>query len=72
MKLKITFFAVLFAIVGLQAQSPVGIWKTVDDNTGEAKSHVEIYEEGGKIHGKLVKLLQKDPSTKKISHYWDW
>ncbi|HHS95446.1 MAG TPA: DUF2147 domain-containing protein, partial [Phaeodactylibacter sp.] len=28
----------------LSAQStPIGVWKTIDDETGEAKSHVEIY-----------------------------
>ncbi|MCG8327868.1 MAG: DUF2147 domain-containing protein [Chitinophagales bacterium] len=44
----------------LMAQSnPVGIWKTIDDETGEAKSHVEIYEQGGKYHGKIIKLLLK-------------
>lgn len=48
----------------LMAQSsPVGIWKTVDDETGEEKSHVEIYEQGGKYHGKIIKLLQKPADT---------
>lgn len=42
----------------LYAQSPgVGVWKTIDDETGEARSHVEIYEEDGKLYGKIVKLL---------------
>jgi len=38
--------------------SPIGVWKTIDDETGEAKSHLEIYEQGGKLYGKIVKLLQ--------------
>lgn len=46
------------------AQSPVGLWKTIDDKTGEAKSHVEIYEKSGKLHGKVVKLLLKAPDTR--------
>lgn len=41
--------------------SPTGIWKTVDDKTGEAKSHVEIYEQGGKLYGRIVKLLKSSP-----------
>lgn len=45
------------------AQSPVGVWKTIDDKTGNAKSHMEIYEKNGKVHGKIVKLLQKAPDT---------
>ncbi len=45
------------------AQTPIGIWKTIDDVTDEAKSHVEIYEENGKIYGKISKLLRKAPDT---------
>ncbi|GGB68482.1 hypothetical protein GCM10007424_05640 [Flavobacterium suaedae] len=39
------------------AQGVVGQWKTIDDETGEAKSIVEIYEKDGKIYGKVVKIL---------------
>ncbi|MBE2208604.1 MAG: DUF2147 domain-containing protein [Saprospiraceae bacterium] len=46
------------------AQSPVGTWKTIDDKTGDAKSHLEIYEKGGKLYGKVVKLLKKGPDTR--------
>lgn len=50
--------------VAVMAQSsPVGVWKTVDDATGETKSHVEIYEKGGKFHGKIIKLLLKPADT---------
>ena len=57
----IAFF--LFILSNLIAQSPTGIWKTIDDETGEAKSHVEIYEQGGQYFGKVVKLLKSDPDT---------
>lgn len=40
-----------------QAQSAVGKWKTIDDETGEAKSIVEIYEKNGKIYGKVIDIL---------------
>jgi uncharacterized protein (DUF2147 family) len=49
----------------LSFSSPVGKWKTVDDRTGKARSVVEIYEEGGKLAGKIDKLI--DPELKKIS-----
>lgn len=42
-----------------QAQSVVGKWKTIDDETGEAKSVVEIYEEGGKVYGKIIAIFDK-------------
>ncbi len=54
----LTFFLSLVVVFGW-AQSPEGIWKTIDDNTGEAKSHVEIMQIGDELKGKVVKLLQK-------------
>lgn len=41
----------------LWSQSPVGIWKNLDDEDGREKSHIEIYELNGKLRGKVVKLL---------------
>ncbi|MEZ4986163.1 MAG: DUF2147 domain-containing protein [Saprospiraceae bacterium] len=58
--LIIFFFA---AIAVLSAQSPVGTWKTIDDNTGEAKSYVQIYERNGKLYGKVTDLLLKPDDT---------
>lgn len=50
----------MFALVcGLgYAQSVLGTWKTIDDETGKAKSYVEIYKKSdGKLYGKVVKIL---------------
>ncbi|MEL6845841.1 MAG: DUF2147 domain-containing protein, partial [Bacteroidota bacterium] len=41
------------------AQSPVGKWKTIDDETNKPKSIVEIYERNGKLYGKVVKLFRE-------------
>lgn len=41
--------------------SPVGRWKTIDDITGKAKSVVQIWEEGGKLFGRVQKLVDPDP-----------
>ncbi len=40
--------------------SPVGRWTTVDDVTGEVKSIVAIYEENGKIFGKIDEVIKAD------------
>ncbi|WP_188619710.1 DUF2147 domain-containing protein [Flavobacterium suaedae] len=59
--MKKYFFTLLFVMVAgvfsATAQGVVGQWKTIDDETGEAKSIVEIYEKDGKIYGKVVKIL---------------
>lgn len=38
----------------------LGHWKTIDDETGDAKSIVKIYEVDGKYYGRVDRLL-KDP-----------
>ncbi|PQV46964.1 uncharacterized protein DUF2147 [Jejuia pallidilutea] len=38
-------------------QDIFGKWKTIDDKTGEAKSVVKIYEENGKVFGKIVGIV---------------
>jgi uncharacterized protein (DUF2147 family) len=48
----------LIAASAVQAQnSPVGLWKTVDDATGQEKSLVRITESAGVISGRVEKLL---------------
>jgi uncharacterized protein (DUF2147 family) len=44
-----------------EALSPIGRWKTIDDSTGKEKSVVQIYEENGKLYGKIEKLLNPKP-----------
>src|ERR1039458_10548767 len=33
--------------------SPIGLWKTIDDNTGSARAIVRIYEQDGKLFGRI-------------------
>ena len=49
----------LFTVSIGNAQSIIGKWKTIDDNTGKERSVVEIYERGGKYFGKIVKLFME-------------
>lgn len=43
----------------------VGKWKTVDDKTGKALSDVEIYEQGGKVFGKITGLAEPNDAQGK-------
>jgi uncharacterized protein (DUF2147 family) len=61
--LKIAVAALAFvahAAVFAQA-TPVGLWKTIDDNTQKEKSLVRIFDTGGVLSGKIERLL--DPAT---------
>jgi uncharacterized protein (DUF2147 family) len=49
---------VLAAGLAHAADSPVGTWKTVDDKSGQVRSQVQVYEEGGKLFGKITGLTE--------------
>lgn len=55
----------LFAQATMGGKTCLGVWKTVDDESGKTKSHVEIYEKGGKYFGKIIKLLHTDAESLK-------
>jgi len=60
-------YSVIFVfagIISMQAQSVIGKWKTIDDETGAAKSIVEIYQNNGKVYGKVVQVLEKGKEDK--------
>ena len=40
--------------------SPAGVWKTIDDKTGQPKSIVEITEQNGELTGKVKEVLQSE------------
>lgn len=40
--------------------TPVGTWKTIDDQTGKPKSIVQITEDNGELQAKVLKVLQSD------------
>ena len=58
--LGLATLSVLFATSALaQAPSAVGRWTTIDDETKKPKSVITIYEEGGKLFGKIEKLFRE-------------
>jgi uncharacterized protein (DUF2147 family) len=66
MKKTVLFGAICLVFNSLQAQSLVGTWKSIDDETKEAKSHVQLYEENGKVYGKVVKFLRADTDPNRV------
>jgi uncharacterized protein (DUF2147 family) len=54
-------FALFLGATGAfaQADSPMGLWKNIDDKTGEAKGLIRITESGGLWSGKIEKILTK-------------
>lgn len=40
--------------------SPVGLWRNVDDKTGEVKAEIRIAEAAGAVNGVIVRRLARD------------
>ncbi len=61
MKKRIIYSILLFcAGLNLQAQSVLGKWKTVNEETGKSTSIIEIFEADGELHGKVVRILKEE------------
>ncbi|MEM9859341.1 MAG: DUF2147 domain-containing protein [Bacteroidota bacterium] len=55
--LGLVFILLIISICAYSQNAVFGKWNTIDDETGEAKSVVEIYEREGEVFGKIIKLF---------------
>ena len=53
----------VLAFSALAQSTPVGLWRSADDKTGEAKAEIRISETSGVLSGKIEKRLVKKPGT---------
>ncbi|MDE2147194.1 MAG: DUF2147 domain-containing protein [Burkholderiales bacterium] len=61
MKRLLAMALLLGSAAGAWAQAtPVGLWKTIDDETGKPKSLVRITEAGGTLSGRIERLIDPD------------
>lgn len=56
----VALFISALALPVLAQMTPVGVWRTVDDKTGELSSEVRISDNAGVLSGRIEKLLRKD------------
>ncbi len=79
-KLLLTAAMSLCALAAQATANITGYWTTIDDETKEAKSVVQVYEYQGKYYGRVVELLQNpgakakikgSPSIKGMTIIWD-
>ena len=58
--------AILIAVGSAPAaDAPIGKWNTVDDKTGKVVSEVQLYDQGGKLYGKIVGLTEPNDAQGK-------
>jgi uncharacterized protein (DUF2147 family) len=49
-----------FSGAALAQSTPVGLWRNIDDKTGEAKAEIRIAEAAGALAGRIERRLTKD------------
>jgi uncharacterized protein (DUF2147 family) len=57
---------VLSPATGWAQMTPAGLWKTIDDETGQEKSLVRIIDNDGIVSGRVEKSLVNDPKSIKV------
>jgi uncharacterized protein (DUF2147 family) len=65
-KLILACSMALASFMALAQTSPVGKWKTIDDETGEVKSIVAIEDAGGVVKGHVEQVLKKGADPKAV------
>ena len=79
-KLLLTATMSLCALAMQATANITGYWTTIDDETNEAKSVVQVYEYQGKYYGRVVELLMNpgakaklkgSPAIKGLTIIWD-
>ncbi len=61
MKSTLVAMALAASAASAMAQmSPLGLWRSADDKTGEAKVEIRIGESNGALAGRIEKSLKKD------------
>ena len=61
--LALSLTALAASAVGADLTSPVGTWRTIDDKSGNTRSIVRIYEEGGELFARVEKDLTAGEAT---------
>ena len=71
--IKLIAAAALLAAAGtaFAQATPVGLWKTIDDETKAEKSHVRISEADGVLSGRIEKLLDPKKQDSKCDKCTD-
>ncbi|HMC15594.1 MAG TPA: DUF2147 domain-containing protein [Albitalea sp.] len=62
LKTAVSIVALVLSASAFAQATPVGLWKTIDDDTKKEKSLVRITDTGGLLTGKIEKFL--DPASK--------
>lgn len=63
---RLSGLALLIAGNSFAQMTPVGVWHSIDDKSGEAKAEIQIVEKDGVLTGRVNKSLRAEAAAKKI------
>ena len=67
-KTFVSFFLAALCLPALAQMTPAGLWRSIDDNTGEAKAEISIKDNGkGGLNGVVERSLLKTSSEPNCS-----
>jgi len=52
------------SVPSAELASPLGIWKTFDDKSGEARAIVKIYDQGGKLFARIEQSFRPGAASR--------
>jgi uncharacterized protein (DUF2147 family) len=58
LKAGMTALLLLASGAAFAQSTPIGLWRSIDDKTGEAKAEIRITDNGGVLTGRIEKLLK--------------
>jgi uncharacterized protein (DUF2147 family) len=61
-----TAFLLALGAPAMAQMSPVGLWQSLDEKSGEPKSEVRITDSGGVLSGKVERVLRKDANPQAV------
>jgi uncharacterized protein (DUF2147 family) len=66
-----TLLALTLLVCTLQAASPVGRWRTFDDKTGKPRAVVAVYEQNGRLFGRIESSFNPQTPPKRCTRCTD-
>ena len=59
MKVFLPLVLILLPALSVAQSTIAGKWKSVDDNSGDVRSIVEVYEQAGAFYGKIIRIFPR-------------
>ncbi|MGZ5179251.1 MAG: DUF2147 domain-containing protein [Ramlibacter sp.] len=54
------------APAAMAQMSPVGLWRSIDDHSGEARAEIRITEAAGEVNGRIERRLGQDAKPDEV------